>query len=58
MKIVFDDEVQERKFMRELVFEMCAGQYIEGTGCCEMQSCTECWNKAIETEVRTNESNI
>lgn len=52
MKIVFDDEVQEEKFMRKLSFEMCAGQHTEGIECCKMQNCTECWYKAIETEVR------
>ncbi len=55
MKIVFDNEEQEEKFMRKLSFEMCAGQYTEGIECCKMLNCTECWYKAIETEVRANE---
>lgn len=58
MKIIFDDDLQEEKFMTKLAFELCAGQYIEGIECCKMQSCTECWNKAIKTEVRANEDNI
>lgn len=52
MKIIFDDDLQEEKFMTKLAFELCAGQYAEGVECCGMQNCTECWYKAIETEVK------
>lgn len=58
MKIIFDDDLQEEKFMTKLAFELCAGQYAEGVECCGMQNCTECWYKAIETEVRTDENNL
>lgn len=52
MKIIFDDDLQEEKFMTKLAFELCAGQYAEEVECCGMQNCTECWYKAIETEVK------
>ena len=56
MKIVFDDEVEQHRFLTFMTFtDTCPSHIGLQDQRCSTATCYECWKQAIKAEVKTDD---